>query len=250
MAIEGDPERNEHLAATLRGVLFLVAVGLALGVLYNSIGRASRPPRGLPWVKHADEATSLEALQRAQVKTVPANGVVTLDSATTPAPRIAKPAPVAATPSKAAAPSPPAPAPATPPTSPPTMAPASALPVIPDVDRPIKLELASLKKLYDVGAVLVVDAREAAEYADGHIAGATSLPYNDALTEPERIERLGEAGRPIAVYCSGGTCELSMDLAKLMLAHGRKKVLVYEGGYPEWQAAGYPVASGTQAGGR
>jgi len=250
MVIEGDPESNEHLAATLRGVLFLVVAGLALGVLHNSIGRASRPPRGLPWVKHADEATSLEALQRAEVKTVPTNGVVTLDSATTPTPRIAKPAPVAATPWKAAAPSPPAPAPVTPSTSPPTVAPASALPVIPDVDRPIKLELASLKKLYDAGAVLMVDAREAGEYAEGHVAGATSLPYNDALTEPGRIERLGEAGRPIAVYCSGGTCELSMDLAKLMIEHGRRKVLVYEGGYPEWQAAGYPVASGTQAGGR
>jgi len=122
--------------------------------------------------------------------------------------------------------------------------------VIPDVKGPLKLELASLKKLYDAGAVLVVDARDAAEYAAGHIAGATSLPYNDALGDPGRIERLGEAGRPIAVYCSGGTCELSMELAKLMLEHGRKRVLVYEGGYPEWREAGYPVASGEQPGGR
>jgi len=248
MAIEGDPERNEHLAATLRGVLFIVVVGLALGALHNSIGLASRPPRGLAWVKHADEAARLEALQGVEVKTVPTNGVVTLDTGTTPAPRIAQPDPFAATPSKVAAPSPPAPA--TPPTSTPTVAPASVLPVIPDVDRPIKLELASLKKLYDAVAVLVVDARDANEYADGHIAGAINLPYNDASGDPSRIERLGEAGRPIAVYCSGGTCELSMDLAKLMLEHGRKRVLVYEGGYPEWQAAGYPVASGTQAGGR
>ena len=248
MAIDGDHEGGEHVRATVRGVVSIVVAGLALGALHNSLGLASRPPRGLAWVKHADEAASLEALQRVGVKPVPTDGVVTLDSIATPAPRIAKPAPVAATPSKAATP-PPA-APATPPTSTPTVAPASVLPVIPDVDRPIKLELASLKKLYDAVAVLVVDARDANEYADGHIAGAINLPYNDASGDPSRIERLGEAGRPIAVYCSGGACELSMDLAKLMLEHGRKRVLVYEGGYPEWQAAGYPVAGGTQAGGR
>ena len=77
-----------------------------------------------------------------------------------------------------------------------------------------------------------------------------NLPYNDALAEPASIQRMGENCRPIVVYCSGGACELSMDLAKLMLENGRKKVLIYEGGYPEWQAAGYPVARGTQPGGR
>jgi len=246
MAIDGDHEEGEHVGATLRGVVFIVVAGLALGVLHNLIGQASRPPRGLAWVKHADEADSLEVLQDNVVSLAPTTGAVAPESsAATAPPRSLKPASVAATPSKTAAP-----VPATPPTPPPTVAHASALPVIPDVDRPIKLELASLKMLYDAGAVLVVDAREAAEYAEGHVPGALSLPYNDALAEPGRIERLGEAGRPIVVYCSGGACELSMDLAKLMLEHGRKRVLVYEGGYPEWEQAGYPVTRGTEPGSR
>jgi len=253
MAIGSDHGGGEHVAATLRGVVFIIVVGLALGTLHNSIGRASRPPRGLPWVTSADEVISLEALSRDGVAVTPTTGAGTSDTSAATTPPIAEPAPVAAPPARTAAPAPAAPspvAPATPPASPTPVTPAGALPVIPDVDRPIKLELALLKKLHDAGALLVVDAREPGEFAAGHIAGAMNLPYNDALAEPERLRRLGEAGRPIAVYCSGGTCELSMDLAKLMIEHGRRKVLVYEGGYPEWEQAGYPVARGISPGGR
>jgi len=121
---------------------------------------------------------------------------------------------------------------------------AADLPVIPDVTGPLKLELTTLKKLYAASAALVIDAREAPDYADGHISGALSLPYNDAMAEPERVKKLDPAGRPIVVYCSGGDCELSMDLARLMVEAGKRRVLVYEGGFPEWQGAGMPVTKG------
>jgi rhodanese-related sulfurtransferase len=130
-------------------------------------------------------------------------------------------------------------------TAPPAALPAaSALPVIPDVPGPLKLELATLKRLYDANAAFVLDAREAAEYSEGHISGAISLPYNDALADPDRVSHLDPGGRPIVVYCSGGDCELSMDLAKVLVQAGRRRVLIYEGGFPEWQGAGYPVARG------
>jgi rhodanese-related sulfurtransferase len=116
--------------------------------------------------------------------------------------------------------------------------------VIPDVTGPLKLEIATLKRLYDANAALVVDAREVAEYAEGHIRGAVSLPYNDAMAEPERVKKLDPAGRPIVIYCSGGDCELSMDLARVLIEAGKRRVLVYEGGYPEWQSAGYEIARG------
>ena len=255
MAIGNGHEGDAHAAAALRGILIIVVAGLALGALHNSIGQASHPPRGLAWVKQADEAVTLEGLQRDSVMVAPATDAATSARDTAATLPNAKLAPVAVAPPKPGVLSPRVtsePAPATPPAAPPpvTTAPAIALPVIPDLDRPIQIELATLKKLHDAGAVLVVDARTAYEYADGHIAGAVSLPYNDALTDPGRIARLGESGRPIAVYCSGGGCELSMDLAKLMIEHGRKKVLVYEGGWPEWASLEYPTARGTQPGGR
>ena len=64
------------------------------------------------------------------------------------------------------------------------------------------------------------------------------------MADPDKVKKLDPAGRPIVVYCSGGDCELSMNLAKLMLENGKRKVLVYEGGFPEWQGAGMPVAKG------
>jgi len=121
---------------------------------------------------------------------------------------------------------------------------AADLPVIPDVAGPLKLEIATLKKLYAANAALIIDAREAEEYTDGHIKGATSLPYNDAMADPDKVKKLDPAGRPIVVYCSGGDCELSMNLAKLMVENGKRKVLVYEGGFPEWEGAGMPVTKG------
>ncbi len=295
-------------SATLRGAILIVAAGLALGALYNSIGLASHPKHGLAWVKHAEEVASLESLQPATPAAgadsvaraaappsgasivspgasvaspgasvvspgggpvrsgangsgAPSPSTVASPSgapghagstvpnpAVRPAPTGTGPAPGGSAPASTAAP-----APANAPTAPGAAAPAAPaaeLPVIPDLGKPIKLQMTMLKQLYDAGAVLVVDAREADEYAEGHIVGALSLPYNDALAEPERMQRMGEAGRPIVVYCSGGACEASMDLARLMIENGRKRVLVYEGGFPEWQRAGYPVATGASAGGR
>ena len=142
----------------------------------------------------------------------------------------------ASVPAPAATPPPAASAPAT--------SAAADLPVIPDVTGPLKLELATLKKLYAANAALIIDAREAEEYTDGHIKGATSLPYNDAMADPDKVKKLDPAGRPIVVYCSGGDCELSMNLAKLMVENGKRKVLVYEGGFPEWEGAGMPVTKG------
>jgi rhodanese-related sulfurtransferase len=35
-----------------------------------------------------------------------------------------------------------------------------------------------------------------------------------------------------------------MDLARVLIEAGKRRVLVYEGGYPEWQSAGYEIARG------
>jgi rhodanese-related sulfurtransferase len=244
-------------AGTLRGIALILVVGLALGAAHNAIGRASRPPRGLDWVKQAEIAVSLDSLQVALAPNAPGTAVAPDSAAQMPA---GVPTPVPPAAASATAGAKPAPAPAAvpgpaaqaspPPAAAPAPASASGLPVIPDLDKPIQIGLEPLKKLYDAGAVLIVDARTSYEYEDGHIAGAVNLPYADALADPGRLARLGEAGRPIAVYCSGGGCELSMEVAKLMIENGRRKVLVYEGGWPEWASFEYPTARGPQPGGR
>jgi rhodanese-related sulfurtransferase len=254
MAIGNGRDRDPGTGGTVRGALLIIVAALALAVAYNALGLASRPPHGLSWIAGPDTTRSLEALQPALSTANPAD---TTGPATHPAPETPTAAPPANAASGAAPRTDPAPAPrpSTSPAQPATAtpdaapAPAAGLPVIPDVAGPLKLELASLKKLYDADAVLVLDSREADEYAAGHIAGAVSLPYNDVLADPGKARRLDSGGRAIVVYCSGEDCELSMDLAKVLIQSGKKKLLVYEGGYPEWSAAGYPVVHGPAAGG-
>jgi len=69
------------------------------------------------------------------------------------------------------------------------------------------------------------------------------------VTDPVRLEAFDAGGKPIIIYCGGGTCELSMNLAFALVDAGKKKVLVFMGGWPEWQASGFPVATGAAAGG-
>ena len=50
------------------------------------------------------------------------------------------------------------------------------------------------------GAVLL-DVREAQEYASGHIPGSVNLPLSEISGAPERIP---EKGTPLFVYCLSG----------------------------------------------
>jgi rhodanese-related sulfurtransferase/biotin operon repressor len=93
------------------------------------------------------------------------------------------------------------------------------------------------------GRVVVLDTRPAREYAAGHIAGATSLPVE------ELKRRLGELPRSkeYVAYCRGPYCVYADRAVELLRASGRRARRL-EGGFPEWRAAGMPVASGVHEG--
>jgi rhodanese-related sulfurtransferase len=119
-----------------------------------------------------------------------------------------------------------------------------ALPEIPEIDRPLSTELDTVKQFFDAKAAVLLDTREAEEYVEGHIPGALSYPYDLVGDDPRQLDRLDPGDRPIIAYCGGGTCEISMGVADALIARGHRKVLVFMGGFPAWEAAGYPVARG------
>ena len=123
----------------------------------------------------------------------------------------------------------------------PPAAPTRLLPVIEDVGRPVEIGLAAAKQLHDAGAALFIDAREDWEYAQGHIPGAINLPYEQAITDPARLEQVDQGGKPMVTYCGGGSCEISISVAWELLGVGKTHIAVYMGGFPEWAQAGYPV---------
>lgn len=98
--------------------------------------------------------------------------------------------------------------------------------------------------MYEAKEATIIDARDPQEYADGHIPGAVNLPHETTVTDLDKLEKFDPKGKPIIVYCGGGTCEASLQLGYALIGAGKHKVLVFMGGWPEWLTSGNPVAKG------
>jgi len=274
MSIRHRPDLEERGSLLIRSMVVLVLVGVGLGLVSNAVLLAAGSKRGIAWVRTEKKLQSLEELSgspavenraakpapEASAPSAPAPETVAPPAvtppATTPMSTTKKPASTtkpkastssATTPSKPAQ-SPPVekPAPAT--TDSAAKASSSNLPTVPDSRDPIEAKMPMVKQFHDANAALFVDAREAAEYKEGHIAGAVSLPFDEAFKDPKKLQTIDPKGKPIIIYCDGGDCEASKNLAYSLLDAGRKKVVVFTDGFPAWKAAGYPVATGTEPG--
>ena len=110
---------------------------------------------------------------------------------------------------------------------------------------PMPIGLQQVKELHDSKQAVIVDARSAAHFAQGHIEGAASLPLEEARKQPSLpFKKKVPAGATIIVYCNGFSCHDSTELGKLLMQAGFDSVYSFEGGFPEWRDAGYPVATG------
>jgi len=89
------------------------------------------------------------------------------------------------------------------------------------------------------GLVTVLDVRPEDEFSAGHVPGALNIPVSQLES------RLGEIppDRDVIAYCRGPYCVLSFDAVRTLRTRGYA-VRRLEDGYPEWKAAGLPVASG------
>jgi rhodanese-related sulfurtransferase len=108
---------------------------------------------------------------------------------------------------------------------------------------PVPVTLAAVRELAAAGAVLV-DARSAELYAEGHLPGARSLPLEEMDEQLEALRLAVPTEAVIITYCAGYGCPDSFDQGVRLLAAGWQDVRVFEGGYPEWRDAGLPVEQG------
>jgi ArsR family transcriptional regulator len=94
-----------------------------------------------------------------------------------------------------------------------------------------------LARLLKRDLVTVLDVRPADEYAAGHLSSAINIPFRE-LTR--RLRELPK-DREIVAYCRGAYCVLVFEAVALLRDRGFK-VRRMEDGFPEWKAAGLPVA--------
>lgn len=89
---------------------------------------------------------------------------------------------------------------------------------------------------------LILDVREADEFAAGHVPGAVNIPHSAIVSAPDAAVAavIPDKGMEVVVYCaSGRRSGLAQDA---MNAAGYGFVRHLAGDYQGWRAAGLPVA--------
>jgi len=94
------------------------------------------------------------------------------------------------------------------------------------------------KKISDTSIVLL-DVRTPAEFAAGHIAGATNIDFESGTFEAD-IQRLDKS-KSYAVYCRSGN--RSGQATALMAKDGFKTIFNLDGGLINWQSEGNAVVT-------
>ncbi|NMP23707.1 ArsR/SmtB family transcription factor [Sulfobacillus harzensis] len=90
-----------------------------------------------------------------------------------------------------------------------------------------------LKDLIAAGTVYLIDVRPPAEYAEGHLPGAISVPLPDVADH----FAAWHDDRPIVAYCRGRYCLYARDAVRILQQHGvaarRSEVTVWNWGGPQ-----------------
>ena len=109
-----------------------------------------------------------------------------------------------------------------------------------DMSGPMMVNLEFTKYHFDTGSAIFIDARDSEDYEAGHIQNAINIPYDYYEDYEDVIDGLDYEGIYI-IYCSGEECSLSIDLADYLYTDKLiDKLLIFEGGWPQWRDAGYP----------
>lgn len=118
---------------------------------------------------------------------------------------------------------------------------------------PAGVKLVDAKAVQDMQAkgALIIDTRKAAEYGEGTIAGAKSVPYDpeksakdvsfDSAQDKFDMGKLPDKNANIVVFCNAGSCWKSYKAAVVLAKNGYKNVFWYREGVPDWKARKLPM---------
>ncbi|MBI4720867.1 MAG: rhodanese-like domain-containing protein [Chitinivibrionia bacterium] len=103
------------------------------------------------------------------------------------------------------------------------------------------IPLDKARALFDAKKAVFMDARDAKAFAEGRIPGAMNVPYDKLPDYYETVTATVPQDTLIVCYCWGPTCDFSDNLASELVIIGYTNVVIFRGGWEEWQKAGYPA---------
>ncbi len=103
-------------------------------------------------------------------------------------------------------------------------------------------DTARAQALIESGGVLVFDARSQRDFDAGHLPGAMSFPDSQRIEKYPDYADFLTPDQPALIYCSGHTCDESLELCMFLLEQGHTNLVLYLGGYQDWTAAQLPVS--------
>ena len=90
--------------------------------------------------------------------------------------------------------------------------------------------------------VVLVDARSPISWAASRLPGAVNIPTG--AVDEQAPRRIPDRSADVVVYCGGGACEASLNVAGRLAELGYENVRHYAGGKQDWAAAGLPLEGG------
>ncbi len=110
-----------------------------------------------------------------------------------------------------------------------------------NLTEPLNVSIDIVEYLHSNNQAIIIDARDEDDYNNGRISGSINIPYDYYEDHEYKLDNI-DLENILIIYCSGGECSLSIDLADyLMQNRGFFNVLIYEGGWPEWKDSGNSV---------
>lgn len=102
-----------------------------------------------------------------------------------------------------------------------------------------EIDIKKAKELHTAG-VPFYDSRPANLFSKGTIEGATNISVTKFEEKKGGLPK--DLTKPVVSFCQGYSCVLSHEMARKLFDLGYRNVLVYAGGYPEWEKTFAPVA--------
>lgn len=90
--------------------------------------------------------------------------------------------------------------------------------------------------------MMIIDARDAAQYGKEHIPGAVNIEWRQVLAKSAEIPK----DKPVLIYCNTGT--LSAQAGFALRVSGWENVKILQGGFNEWKVKGGLDANAKAAG--